>query len=620
MEETVREGSSTDGLWYYEESGAGQEITVEADAAKNWTLSFWIRPLSSMPEETILCCTGDNTEMKILCRTEENGILKGLTLSVQEGNDAWTISAGDGLLTRQWSMIALQSGRKGTRLYMNGICVAETDRTTALQGTIRFGGEGSTAGKVSGIRINDWSEEVLASEYEAHRAAVLLDRIEYPDQDHLRRSLWFDGVEVEGVPVQWTVESNETMNYLGVLTSTDRDTDVIAHARMELPGSSAEKTFVFHVKGDTAETLFEEDCSALDTMIEGVLFSGTGLPQSIHERTEVIYTVSEGARIEDGRLVKESQEERLPITLHASLASGSLSCEREYSVVLLDEAYGYLMTYFNGEEGRETGYTAVSTDGLTWEKTDTVISGTDTHSVRDPHVSRRADGAFIVTATASWDSPWIWMWESEDMVRVEDGRLIRTAWPDPGIYMDGTRAWAPDLYYDNENGVYWIYFSAPAEERGPVYAVTTRDLEHFSYPEIFFDPQYPVIDASLFPMDGCYWIVYKDERGPAQTIYSAVTDRLGGNIWKTYDYKHLILERAVEGPIVFRDVHTDRYHLYADHFSDHTFLAGTFDGLDYDHTVDWSDTERLVLPEEDVRHGSVIPITEKEYRKLTETE
>ncbi|MBQ2689894.1 MAG: hypothetical protein IJG05_07435, partial [Solobacterium sp.] len=67
MEETVREGSSTDGLWYYEEIGAGQEITVETDAAKNWTLSFWIRPLSSMPEDTILCCTGDNAEMKILC-------------------------------------------------------------------------------------------------------------------------------------------------------------------------------------------------------------------------------------------------------------------------------------------------------------------------------------------------------------------------------------------------------------------------------------------------------------------------------------------------------------------------------------------------------------------------
>ena len=78
----------------------------------------------------------------------------------------------------------------------------------------------------------------------------------------------------------------------------------------------------------------------------------------------------------------------------------------------------------------------------------------------------------------------------------------------------------------------------------------------------------------------------------------------------------MILPRPVEGPMVFKDIHEEKYHLFVDYFAYHRFFAGTFTGLGYDSLVDWSDSDTLALPEEDVRHGSILPVTEKEYHRL----
>ncbi len=625
-EPQVFTGEMSDGLWQYSEVSAESPVILDAHASGEWTLSFWIRPLNSEPEAVVLFCGEDDDYWLIAGRefNAETASFSGVSLQVRDGETFYSANAEEGLPTRQWTMISVRvSGRK-TELYINGDPAAQIDHACRLDHALRFGENpldlGNVYGRLGEVRIDRRDGEELKRAYILAGASVLLDRAEYPDQGHLRRSLWFDSNFIDDIPVFWTVENNDVMNYLGQITDHTKDADVTAHARIDLPESHAEKTFVFRVLGDTPEILFAEDCAALDRTVQGVMSSGSELPGVMNGRTEITYEVTEGAHIADGILVKDSAEERLPVTLKAHLSDGERTAERTYSLVLLDEAYAYLMTYFNGDAGEEKGYIAVSTDGLTWEKISGVTITGDVYSVRDPHVNRRKDGGFVVTATASGDTPFIQLWESEDMITFNGHRNVLVGYPDKGIRMSGTKAWAPDLYYDRESGLYWIYFSDPSEEYGPVFAVTSEDLETFSYPVILFDPQYPVIDASLFVMDGRYWLVYKDERKPAQTVYSAVGDSLGDNIFRTYDYKHLILERAVEGPVIFRDINTGEYHLYVDRFSDHTFLAGRFTGLDYDHEVDWSDTKHLSLPEADVRHGSVTIITEKEYRNLRGTE
>lgn len=111
-------------------------------------------------------------------------------------------------------------------------------------------------------------------------------------------------------------------------------------------------------------------------------------------------------------------------------------------------------------------------------------------------------------------------------------------------------------------------------------------------------------------------MIYKDERPGALTIYPGYSGSLEEGFLKVLDWKYLIHERPVEGPSVFQDLQTGEYHILVDQYSDHTFLAGRFRDLSYDSEIDWSDTEQLSLPEEDVRHGSVIPITEQEYHAL----
>lgn len=133
-----------------------------------------------------------------------------------------------------------------------------------------------------------------------------------------------------------------------------------------------------------------------------------------------------------------------------------------------------------------------------------------------------------------------------------------------------------------------------------------------SYPAELLHTGYTVIDGTVFSMNGKYWMIYKDERSAAQTIYCSSTDDLGDTFRTCYDWQYMLLQRPVEGPLVFRDIHSDEYHIYVDHFSDHTQLAGHFTDLGYDHLIDWSDTEKLHLPEEEVRHGSVLAITQKE--------
>ena len=120
--------------------------------------------------------------------------------------------------------------------------------------------------------------------------------------------------------------------------------------------------------------------------------------------------------------------------------------------------------------------------------------------------------------------------------------------------MDGLRAWAPEVIYDNEADLYYVYFSDPHDDIGKIYRVTSTDLESFSYPKVMLDTGYPVIDMTIFPMNGLYWMIYKDERAGALTVYPGYTSSLEEGFQKVLDWKYLIPERPVEGPTVFQDM------------------------------------------------------------------
>ena len=123
--------------------------------------------------------------------------------------------------------------------------------------------------------------------------------------------------------------------------------------------------------------------------------------------------------------------------------------------------------------------------------------------VRDPFMLRSPEGdTFYLIATdlsvytrGGWNnnagqatktgSHSITIWESHDLVKWTDARLIEVAAPKAGM------AWAPEMIYCEETGEYLIFFSStilddPANgvnakilRRDSVYYTTTRDFVHF---------------------------------------------------------------------------------------------------------------------------------------------
>ena len=626
--EEVRED---DGLWQYARTEEMPAYQVSGIPQGDFSVSFWIRP----EENTVSTCLfhfGDEQEfVKLYGRGINGDVFSGLTLYGRTGGaEYWVVADGvDSVSTNRWNLVTVNFRKNTASILLNGKIVAE-DSFKHLSGdsTLVIGGdsaENTLPGRYIDLKIIDSlvSAEDAAKEYASRLPAVLLDTIDYPDADQLSRDLWFEDMVIDGLPVTWTVEENPVMNSQGLLKDTDTETEIHAKAKIDNGTYSAEKDFVFHTTGSSEEALFRKDMQSLNIDIPAVIHSHTTLPEKEQDTFVEYEVVSGDAHFEGNVLVKDSTAEKEPVTFKAVLNRKGSVQEKYYNVMVLDDAYGYVMAYFNGNEGEERGHLALSMDGLHWDKLPGSVISSDygTGRIRDPHLSRSKEGDFLIAATEGGDHPYIYLFHSEDLTKYTSAYPL-VCYPDRSLHTSGTKAWAPEIWYDRESDTYYLYYSDPSESTGTISCVTA-DLSELpqgnvqvSYPETLLDTGYPVIDGTIFTMDGKYWMIYKDEREGAQTIYSAETDDLSKTFRICYDWQYMILPRPVEGPMVFKDIHEEKYHLFVDYFAYHRFFAGTFTGLGYDSLVDWSDSDTLALPEEDVRHGSILPVTEKEYHRL----
>ena len=626
-----------DELWNYTEI-QGQPVS-DFSFGNTFSVSFWLYPEDNFCDNVIFFIGDTDNYITLTNRSINQEVFSGLSLrSHCEENDSWVIADGDHApSTRRWNYVNVNISGKKAELWMNGEKTAEGpfEHSTKNASMIIGGnplGFSDIHGKISSFTLSSElrQESEIKRTYEEALAAVLLDTVHFPDQDHLVRDLWFDSNTIDGYPLIWRrAPETSLMDDFGRRTSPGTEGTAEFTASLSTEHASAEKQFVFTLAADNPEEQFQSDLRELDTMIEGTMFSGQSLLESAVNGTHFSYRITEGkAHFDGSQLIKDSENEKESIRFSVTAENGALSEEKEYEAVLLDEAYGYLMIYFNGDVDQEIMHFALGTDGVHWES----CPGSDINSrlpvredfgtmrLRDPHLSRDENGSFIIAATEGGDHPYIYLYRSDDLLSFDDGHRLLVSYPDDALGMTGEKAWAPEVMYDNENHDYLIYFADHRDDRGPVYVIhADQDFEDITYPQVLFDPGYPVIDSTIFPMNGRYWMLYKDERAAAQTIYPAVTDDLALGFRETYDWKYLHLNRPVEGPIVFKDIHSDIYHVYFDSFSEHTFYAGTFTGLDYSCEIDWSDTAELVLPEADVRHGSVIPVTGKEYQRILDS-
>ncbi len=281
----------------------------------------------------------------------------------------------------------------------------------------------------------------------------------------------------------------------------------------------------------------------------------------------------------------------------------------------------YLFASFrgNGEDGLHLAY---SRDGLNWIalNNDNAVLTPDagTKLMRDPTLIRGPE-SFHMVWTTGWEDKGIGIAHSDDLVTWSDQQFV----PVMSSYPAAKNAWAPEIYYDETEQEFVIFWASTLAGKYPqteaqadkgwdhrIYATRTKDFAGFTPTTLFYQPDFNVIDANITALDSGYVMLVKDEtRHPAaKRLHTAFSDNINGP-WRFTESSFSPDSLWVEGPTTLKV--KDGFMVYYDAYMTHRF--GAMFTRDFIHFED--KTPQLNLPA-GTRHGSAIPITEEELQTL----
>jgi hypothetical protein len=286
--------------------------------------------------------------------------------------------------------------------------------------------------------------------------------------------------------------------------------------------------------------------------------------------------------------------------------------------ILFSQKY-YLFTYFigNGEDGLHLAY---STDGLKWEPLGdgksylTPEVGKD-KLMRDPCVIKGPNGRFHMVWTSGWHDQIIAYANTEDFVNWSPQIDIPVMTHEPSA----KNAWAPEIFYDEKQKQYLIFWATTIpgrhsdiadseKEKGlnhRMYYTTTKDFKTFSATKMFFNPEFSVIDATLIKHKKKFWMILKNENPnppeknlrlskskKAQGPYSTkVSEKITGDYW-------------AEGPTTLK---IGKYlYVYFDKYRDHKYGCVRSKNM-----KNWEDVSDQVVFPKGIRHGTALEVDEK---------
>ncbi|WP_426447186.1 AbfB domain-containing protein [Paenibacillus sp. S-38] len=234
------------------------------------------------------------------------------------------------------------------------------------------------------------------------------------------------------------------------------------------------------------------------------------------------------------------------------------------TVQAADPPAGYVLSYFGGVPYDDSLHLAYSTDGLNW----TPLNGNQpvfrpaigTKHMRDPYVGRKQDGTFVLLGTDNWNSEYIMVYDSADLIHWTNGRLVR-------MNTAAMHTWAPEFFWDAAKGQYGIIWSGNTD-RNRTYINYTSDFKTVTTPSVYYDPGYDVIDSHIHPWNGTNYLFFKDERSTGTTAKSILAARSASlNPGSFSVYTGAITETGTEGPFVIKSRSENRWYLYADYYS-----------------------------------------------------
>ena len=315
----------------------------------------------------------------------------------------------------------------------------------------------------------------------------------------------------------------------------------------------------------------------------------------------------------------------MKITLNLAiiiLISSMWSCSNKENDV-------YLFSYFkgNGEDGLHLAY---SYDGLKWESLKEDQSflipevGND-KLMRDPCIIKGPDDLFHMVWTVSWHEKGIGYANSKDLISWSEQKFV----PVMEHEEDARNCWAPEIFYDEKNEQYLIFWATTILGKFPetddqdnkgnvgrgnnhrMYYTATKDFENFTPTKMFYDKGFNVIDASIVQEGNEFVMFIKDETNkpftPQKNIkiaksknaegpYGVASEPITGDYW-------------AEGPTAVKI--KEKWHLYFD-----KYMLGKYGLLVSNDLKTWVEKSDSLEYPEGLRHGTVITVRENILKNI----
>lgn len=273
----------------------------------------------------------------------------------------------------------------------------------------------------------------------------------------------------------------------------------------------------------------------------------------------------------------------------------------------------WLFIYFK-EPGSQGIYFALSRDGYHYTPLNDgqpwVTPSVPGELMRDVFLTRGPDHLFHMVWTWGWHGNSLGYASSPDLLTWSAQKQI----PIMADYRETNNVWAPETYWDRKRKEWLIIWSSSmrdAKTGNRIWSAFTPDFHTFSKPQIFFDPGYVTIDATIFHQPGGpYRMVFKDQTYDPLCFQ----ERVAAGPTLEGPWTHIsgpINESWSEGPSV---IHVgDRYIVYYDHYRP---PRARYEGVATTNWKQWVDiTPETSFPEH-CKHGSFLEITGKEAAGL----
>ena len=531
------------------------------------------------------------------------------------------------LKTNKENYVVINFNNKNIEIYVNGELVKK-DKTKSNLDLVMFGINDSISGYIRSVNENDSiiSSSNVKEQYKDVYPYILLNDLKFNDMDDIQEDFWLYPMANDEFTITWTSDNEDvikTDKNHGVIGEVDKDTTVRLTATINTDDKIYTKDFYFNVLNNDEKTYLKRDLQSLINDMGYIINDAKMLSNKGYNGSDISWKALAGnCYIDNNILYKDSNaSEKENIRLEATLTNGGYEESVEFDLCLLDQYAGYILTYFNGNLEEERGKLAYSYDGLNWidlNNGDEVLSSElGNGRIRDPFISRDKNGDFVIMATEGFDNPSIYIWQSEDLIDLSNNKLVDVAVKDESLHSTGERAWAPEFTYIPSLDTYYIYYSDPLnEDAGSIYYVSTSDFEEFSYPNSLLNVGYPIIDGTIIDVDGKNYMFYKDERVGATTIFYAQSNDLTKGFGKAYDSLFISPIKQIEGPFIVKNNNEDSYYLYVDYYPKEKFYVAKFTELGNNADFIWLDKSEYQLPNDDVRHGSVVAVTAKELERI----